>query len=128
MISLLFRERHSVLQSPLNRKGHHKLSLTPCHLPPSPAALEEKSPYCWRDKGEGTRWFRRSAMNRPDLEGLDRFWGSLFKAESAGRSHLQHNGLHTAPEARLPFASHPGGWMEIPQPPLASSPPTPSER
>lgn len=53
--------------------------------------------------------FGRSAMNGPALEGLGQVLGSQFKAGSAGGSHLQHNGLRTAPEARLPFASHPGG-------------------
>lgn len=39
-------------------------------------------------------------MNGPAPEGLGQVLGSLFKARG---SHLQHNGLRTAPEARLPF-------------------------
>lgn len=90
-----------------NRKGHCKLSLGPQHLPP---------PQPWKRKARIVRWTKvrgaagfGSALNGPGPEGLGQVLGSLFKAGSAGGSHLQHKGLHTAPEARLPFASHPGG-------------------
>lgn len=84
VISLLFKNSQAYCPAQLgkNRKGHHKpRSLSP----PSPVALEEKSPYCSRNKGEGSSWFRCSAMNGPGLEGLGRFWGACSRrAPQAG--------------------------------------------
>lgn len=129
MISLLFENSRVYCPAELreNRKDHHKLIPGPCHLP----ALwpwEEKSPYCSLHKGEGSSRFRRSAMNGAALEGLGQVLGSPFKAGSSGGSHLQNNGLAQPPRQGYLSQDIQGVWMEIPQPLLASSPPTPSER
>lgn len=68
----------------------------------------------------GAAGFQHSAMNRAGLEVLGQVFRSLFKpsspSDSAGRSHLQHNGLQPHnPRGKFTFRNPSRGWLEIPQ-------------
>lgn len=66
-----------------NSKGHHKLRLGPCHLPPPQP--RKRSPYCWPDKGEGSSWFRPQPSMGQVCRARGRFWGACSRrAPQAG--------------------------------------------
>lgn len=69
-------------------------------------------------------------MNGAGLEVLGQVFRSLLKpgsaSASAGRSHLQHNGLQPhSPRGKFTFRNASRGWLEIPQPYRHLHPPPP---
>lgn len=68
----------------------------------------------------GAAGFQHSAMNRAGLEVLGQVFWSLLKPGSASDSaDLIYSTMgrnHAAPEASLPFATHPGGGWRFLRP------------
>lgn len=115
--SMLFEssQAHSPTE---NSKGHHKLRLGPCHLPPPQP--RKRSPYCWPDKGEGSSWFRPQPSMGQVCRARGRFWGACSRRVSFTAQWAAHS-----PRGKVTFRKPSGGWMEILQPLLAPSPPRP---
>lgn len=80
----------------------------------------------------GAAGFQHSAMNGTGLEVLGQVFRSPLKpgsaTDSAGRSHLQHNGLQPQPPRQVYLSQPIQGVAEDSSALLAFSPPTPSAR